>query len=95
MSIFRARYGERIACTPFQRGNGEIGLHHRQAREPVRLGREVMIDTYLALRCDTFLGMGLSNLSGMVAMLKPWPSGSCTILGPSILHDIPLHRIKR
>jgi hypothetical protein len=58
MSIFRARYGERIACTPFQRGNGEIGLHHRQAREPVRLGREVMIDTYLALRCDTFLGWG-------------------------------------
>jgi hypothetical protein len=92
---FRARYGERVVCTPFQRSSGHTGLHHQQAREPVRLGREVMIDAYLALRCDKFLGMGLSNVSDMIAMLKPWADGTCTILGPSVLRDIPLHRIKR
>ena len=54
-----------------------------------------MIDAYLALRCDKFLGMGLSNVSDMIAMLKPWADGTCTILGPSVLRDIPLHRIKR
>jgi hypothetical protein len=84
-TAFAERYGERVFLTESIRGNGDVGLHKRAAREAIRLGREVVTDVYVALRCDRFLGVGWSNISNMIAMLKPWPRGSCGLWGPCIL----------
>jgi tetratricopeptide (TPR) repeat protein len=94
IATFRERYGERVIFAPCQRGSGEIGLHRLRSTDRVRLGQEVMIDVYLALRCDKFLGIGMSNVSDIIAMLKPWAQGACTLLGWSILRHVGLYRIK-
>jgi hypothetical protein len=39
-----------------------------------------MVDTYLATRCDRFIGLGYSNVSLYASYLKDWPAGSCTLL---------------
>jgi protein O-GlcNAc transferase len=85
VSVFAERYGERVVFTDSTRAEGDVGLHKRAARDPIRLGREVVIDVYVALRCDRFLGVGWSNISNIIAMLKPWPRGSCGLWGPTIL----------
>lgn len=89
IAAFRERYGERVIFTQCQRGCGDIGIHYGQSPDRVRLGREVMLDVYLALRCDKFFGMGWSNVSSVIAMLKPWAPGTCGLQGPCIL----LHRL--
>jgi hypothetical protein len=86
VSAFAERYGERVIFTNSTRATGDVGLHKRNAPDRIRLGREVVADVYLALRCDRFLGIGWSNISSMIAMLKPWPRGSCGLWGPCILH---------
>lgn len=85
VSAFAERYGERLILTESTRGEGDVGLHKRAGRDATRLGREVAIDVYAALRCDRFLGVGWSNISNIIAMLKPWPRGGCGLWGPCIL----------
>jgi protein O-GlcNAc transferase len=85
VSAFAGRYGERVLVTESTRAEGHVGLHKRVARDPVRLGREVIVDVYVALRCDRFLGVGWSNISSIIDMLKPWPRGTCGLWGPCIL----------
>jgi hypothetical protein len=63
-----------------------MGLHYLQDADRTRLGTEVMVDTYLALRCSCFIGNGMSNVSAIVAALKPWRNDECTLLVPSLLH---------
>ena len=46
-----------------------------------------MVDTYLAMRCQSFIGNGLSNVSAFVAVLKPWGDYECTLLTPSLLRS--------
>jgi hypothetical protein len=43
---------------------------------PGASGREIMIDTYLALRADRFIGNGRSNVSAMIAVMKDWAPGA-------------------
>ena len=80
------RFGSRVAATECRRSDGNSGMFWSKA-DPVQTGRETMIDAYLALRADRFTGNGLSNVSAMIAMLKDWPAGACTLIGPSILED--------
>lgn len=86
---FRERYGDRVILTDSQRTTGDIGLHCSRAGPIDRstLGYEVMRDTYLALRCEKFLGNGRSNLSAMVEVLKCWEPGTCMLLMPSVLYE--------
>jgi hypothetical protein len=86
LSQFRARYGARVVATECQRASADFGLHLQQGTDHARLPREVMIDVFVALACDVFFGMGWSNVSAIIAMLKPW-EGRCHLLGPSILMD--------
>jgi len=86
LDMARARFGSRIAATDCRRSNGDIGVHLTGA-DPVQTGREAMVDVYLALRAASFTGNGLSNVSAMIAMLKDWPAGACTLIGGSILED--------
>jgi hypothetical protein len=88
---FRKRYGERVVMTDSQRTTGDVGIHYSSASsiDRTRLGYEVMRDTYLALRCDKFLGNGRSNLSAIVEVSKRWDSGACRLLVPSQLLNEP------
>ena len=71
--------------TDAQRTNAAVGLHHAPGNDGEKLGDEVMIDTYLALRCTRFIGNGRSNVSAMIALLKDWPEDTCRLLAPSQL----------
>ncbi|MEO8301398.1 MAG: hypothetical protein ABI608_06380 [Rhizomicrobium sp.] len=84
-------YGRRIFATDCQRTGTEEGVHYLPTVDPVKAGREVLIDTYLALRAARFIGNGRSNVSAMIAAMKDWTPGSATLIGRSILTERNLH----
>lgn len=84
-------YGRRIVATDCQRTETAEGVHYLPTVDPVKAGREIMIDTYLALRADRFIGNGLSNVSAMIAVMKDWAPGALSLVGRSILHERNLH----
>lgn len=49
------------------------------------LAREVIIDVYIAARCDFFLGDGASGVSCSVGHLKEWPTGSFRLLRENVV----------
>jgi protein O-GlcNAc transferase len=85
LAEFRARYGDRVVATDSHRSETDHGPHYRRGIGGVKLGRDVMIDSYLALRCDSFIGNGRSNVTAMIALLRNWPERTCTLLAPSQL----------
>jgi hypothetical protein len=87
----KTAYGERIVATPCQRTDTEEGVHYLPTVDPVLAGREVMIDTYLALRANRFIGNARSNVSAMIAVMKDWAPGACITLGRSMLSERNLH----
>jgi protein O-GlcNAc transferase len=84
-------YGRRIIATECQRTDTDEGVHYLPTVDPVRAGREIMIDTHLALRADRFIGNGLSNVSAMIAVMKDWAPGCLSLIGRSILRERNLH----
>jgi tetratricopeptide (TPR) repeat protein len=84
---FRERYRSRLIATVSHRSENEHGVHLARLGDPAVLGKEVMIDTYLALACDKFYGNGRSNVSAMIAILKDWAPDACVLLAPSQLHE--------
>lgn len=78
---FLARFPGRIIATASHRSDGRRGVHH-MGHDPLDVARQVIIDTYLAARCDAFVGNGASNVSLAVEFLRDWPDGSYTLLGP-------------
>jgi hypothetical protein len=44
-----------------------------------------MTDAYVALRADRFIGNGRSSVSAMIALMKNWGQGNCTLIGKSQL----------
>jgi len=90
LAEMKKAYGARLVATECQRSTSDEGIHY-QAKDRVAAGREVMVDTYLALRAQRFIGNGLSNVSAMIAMMKDWAGGDCTLIGRSLLLDRGLH----
>jgi len=90
---FKGRYGQRIISNACQRASGPLGLHKLPDQDGVRLGQEVMVDTYTATRARAFIGHGQSNTSVAVLYLKAWPSGSVTLVGPNMMdnYNLALH----
>lgn len=84
-------YGSRIIATDCQRTDTTEGVHYLPTVDRVRAGREVMVDTYLALRADRFIGNARSNVSAMIAVMKDWPPGTCTAIGRPMLTERNLH----
>lgn len=79
------RFGGRIVTTECQRTESTTGVHYLPSINRVQAGMEVMTDAYLALRADRFIGNGSSNVSAMIAVMKDWPPGDCTLIGDSAL----------
>src|SRR5262249_29087227 len=92
LDLFRQRYGARIAATECARTSGIVGVHSLPIADRVRLGTEMMIDSYIALRCGKFIGNGHSNVSAMIAILKNW-GNDLQLVEPSWLGQrIHFHR---
>src|SRR5262249_26516751 len=51
IEMFQKRYADRIVLTDSMRTDNDLGIHYTPSVDRVRLGIEVMRDTYLALRC--------------------------------------------
>jgi hypothetical protein len=80
-------YGRRIVATNCQRTDTEEGVHYLKTVDPVKAGREIMIDAYLALRAARFIGNGRSNVSAMIAVMKDWAPDALALIGRSILTE--------
>jgi hypothetical protein len=95
LARMKSTYGRRIVVTDCQRTDTDEGVHYLPTVDPVQAGREVMIDTYLALRADRFIGNGRSNVSAMIAVMKDWPAGTSTLIGRSMLteRNLYIHQI--
>jgi protein O-GlcNAc transferase len=78
-------YGDRLIATDCQRTNTLRGTHFLPSVYPLKAGLEIVRDAYLALMADQFIGSGGSNVSAMIAMMKPWPPGTCALIGKSQL----------
>jgi hypothetical protein len=83
----RRLLGGRAIATEAVRHHGPGGLHFMGHPDPSRLGLEVMVDTYLAARCDAFVGQHTSNIGWFVQALRIWEPGACTLVG------LPRHAI--
>jgi hypothetical protein len=81
----RSAYGNRVVTTDCRRTTGKTGLHYLKQDDRVRLGREVMIDAYVARRADKFFGNGASNVAAFIALLKEWNTGDCILNASSQL----------
>ena len=57
------------------------------------LGEQVILDAWLAARCDFFLGNGGSNVSVGIRHLKDWRPGTFFLIGPDFLgeRNLTLH----
>lgn len=78
---FLTTFPGRIIATASHRTDGPRGVHYL-GHDPVEVARQVIVDTYLAARCDAFVGNGASNVSLAVEFLRDWPAGSYSLLGP-------------
>lgn len=81
----RRRFGDRFVSTDSQRSRTAEGLHYSPTLDRVKAGIEVVVDTFLALRGNRFVGNGRSNVSAMIAMMKNWLPGHCRLVGSNLL----------
>ena len=77
----KAQYGDRIVLTDAQRSSSIVGVHCDPAADRVKAAQEVVVDTFLGARADRFIGTGRSNISTLIAAMKDWLPGHCTIFG--------------
>ncbi len=89
---FRAQFGDRVIVPEAARDDGSAELHFCLTGEgnPRLNGVEVLRDVLLATHAESFIGSGVSNVSAMVALLRRWPPGTCTLVSaPYIMQPMP------
>ena len=92
---FRERYRDRLSCREVTRVARveEQSVELQQRHDGVTLAREVLIDTFLATRCDAFVGDSASGLSQAIAKLKDWLPESVTLFRPG--YAAPAGQLRR
>ncbi|MFA6044158.1 MAG: hypothetical protein WC718_04170 [Phycisphaerales bacterium] len=83
LAALRAELGDRVVTTDAIRTGGRTGVHFLPNADRTRVGREVMIDMYIAAKCNALIGPGNSNVSCMIEHLKDWPANSIKFQMPS------------
>jgi len=78
---YKRRYGDILIHTDCRRVpiNGQ-GVHFQEYRDNKLKGLEIIRDTWLAARCDFFIGNGYSNVSAAISELKNWKSDRIKLL---------------
>jgi protein O-GlcNAc transferase len=69
---YQQKYGERLRYTKANRTSTDLGIHYQKQASARQMGLEIIRDTYLAARCNYFIGNGHSNVSTTVLHLKEW-----------------------
>lgn len=96
VNTFKSKYGDRVLTTQSTRTECAEGVHNTGKNDGLQMGREVLVDTLLATRCDFFVGNQESNVSLAISSIKNWSSGTCFLIGLGnvrgeniALHDWP------
>lgn len=89
LTQYRQRWGDRILSMECQRGSGTTGVH-LEGHPGTLMGEQVIVDAWLASRCDYFLGNGGSNVSSAIRHLKHWSPGTFFLIGQDFLGSIDL-----
>jgi hypothetical protein len=87
---FRRKYGDMIIFTDCRRSrinDTEQAAHLQDYTIRRRKGIEIIKDTYLASKCDFFIGNGYSNVSYTVKRLKDWPDGCIKLFYRNLKHE--------
>jgi hypothetical protein len=71
------KYGDILIYTDCQRGDEHTTIYQKSQR----LGIEIIKDTYLACKCDHFIGLKYSNVTWAVRRLKEWDEGTIELIG--------------
>jgi hypothetical protein len=84
VAYFGQHFGERMTTREVMRVQRveDQSIEFRTQHDGVVLGDEVLLDSFLAARCDAFIGDGASGVSIMVGRLKDWPAGGLTLFRP-------------
>ena len=72
LNEYQRIYGERLRYTDCTRTNSEVAIYHLDLPSRQKIGREILKDTYLAAKCDYFIGNGRSTVSTSILHLKEW-----------------------
>jgi tetratricopeptide (TPR) repeat protein len=83
LSRVKSSYGNRVVATNCLRTSNLTGVHRLEPTAGLRVGVEVMTDTYLAVRANRFIGNGRSNVSAIIALLKDWKPEDCLLVRSS------------
>ncbi|HEY9613465.1 FkbM family methyltransferase [Allocoleopsis sp.] len=86
---YKQKYGEKLRYTNAVRTSTGVGIHYQKHASPKQVGIEIIKDTYLAAKCDYFIGNGLSNVSTTILHLKEWGDNQYTLLAKNWLFDTP------
>lgn len=78
---YTERYGELVTYTDCRRvPRYGHGVHFQQYRDNWLKGLEIIRDTWLAAKCDFFIGNGYSNVSLGISELKNWQNDRIKLL---------------
>lgn len=78
---YKKRYGNLLVHTDCRRVHKDgQGVHYLDYPDNRLKGLEIIRDTWLASRCDFFVGNGYSHVSAAVSELKDWEEGSIKLL---------------
>lgn len=81
LSEYKKLYGNIVIHTDCKRvSENNLGVHYQDYFDKKRKGIEVIKDTWLAARCDYFIGNGHSNVSRGISELKDWQENSIKLL---------------
>lgn len=90
---FLKKYGDKVVFTDCRRGvkNAFDNAPHLQDYTfKRRKGIEIIKDTYLASKCDFFIGNGYSNVSYTVNRLKDWPQDNIILFFRDLKDELKL-----
>lgn len=92
---FRRVYGSMVIFTDCRRGlinETENAPHLQEYTIRRRKGIEIIKDTYLASKCDFFIGNGYSNVSYTVKRLRDWPENNVHLFFRDLKSEIKISR---
>lgn len=90
---FQRLYGSMMVFTDCRRGlrnDTDNAPHLQEYTLKRRKGIEIIKDTYLASKCDFFIGNGYSNVSYTVKRLKDWPESNIKLFYRNLKDEIRL-----
>ena len=86
---YKKVYGDRLRYTNCVRTDSQLGLHYQNQKSRQKIGEEIIKDTYLAAKCDYFIGNGSSNVSTTILHLKDWQDNQYLLLEKNWLFENP------